>query len=126
MLIMIVKLPRQHYLNYKIEDRKKQVQASIYNFWADYKFQEGGSLKNLGIGAGFNGASKHDTVDNSISGQFELPNYTIFNTAVYYKIKKIKFGLKVNNITDKTYYKGQGTVNAQPSRAFLGTVSYKF
>ncbi|MBE7659400.1 TonB-dependent receptor [Tenacibaculum finnmarkense] len=100
--------------------------ASIYNFWADYKFQEGGSLKNLGIGAGFNGASKHDTVDNSISGQFELPNYTIFNTAVYYKIKKIKFGLKVNNITDKTYYKGWGTVNAQPSRAFLGTVSYKF
>ncbi|WP_440879485.1 TonB-dependent receptor domain-containing protein [Tenacibaculum sp. C7A-26P2] len=99
---------------------------TIYNFWADYKFQEGSFLENLGLGAGFNGASEHHTINNTISGQFTLPSYTIFNAGAYYDTDKFRIGLKVNNFTDKVYYNGWGTVNAQATRAFLGTLSYKF
>ncbi|CAM1359951.1 TonB-dependent receptor domain-containing protein [Tenacibaculum xiamenense] len=99
---------------------------TVYNFWADYKFQEGSFLENLGLGAGFNGASEHHTINNAITGQFTLPSYTVFNAGAYYDAEKFRIGLKVNNLTDEVYYKGWSTVNAQASRAFLGTLTYKF
>ncbi|CAA0187330.1 TonB-dependent outer membrane receptor. Probable siderophore-iron transporter [Tenacibaculum maritimum] len=97
-----------------------------YNFWADYKFQEDSFLKNIGIGAGLNGASEHLTVNNATAGTFTLPSYTIYNASIYYDAKKFTLGFKVNNLTDQVYYKGWTTVNAQAPRAFLGTLSYKF
>ncbi len=100
--------------------------STIYNFWADYKFQEGTFLKNIGFGAGFNGASEHHTINNAITGQFTLPSYTVFNASAYYDAEKFRVGLKVNNLTDEVYYKGWSTINAQASRAFLGTLTYKF
>ncbi|PXX98069.1 TonB-dependent siderophore receptor [Marinifilum breve] len=99
---------------------------SIYNFWADYKFSKESALKNFGIGAGFNGASKHLMMNNAVSGEFTLPAYTIYNATVYYDADKFRIGFKVNNFTDETYYKGWSTVNAQAPRAIVGTVSYKF
>ncbi len=98
----------------------------LYNFWADYKFGGTSILKNFGIGAGFNGASEHLTMNNSVSGEFTLPSYTVFNASVYYDAKKFRIGGKVNNFTDETYYKGWGTVNAQAPISFLGTIAYKF
>ncbi|SEC51023.1 iron complex outermembrane recepter protein [Tenacibaculum sp. MAR_2009_124] len=100
--------------------------STIYNLWADYKFQQGTFLKNIGFGAGFNGASEHHTINNAITGQFTLPSYTVFNASAYYDAEKIRVGLKVNNLTDEVYYKGWSTINAQASRAFLGTLTYKF
>ncbi|CAL2077774.1 TonB-dependent receptor [Tenacibaculum sp. 190524A05c] len=97
-----------------------------YNFWVDYRFGEGTFLENFGIGAGFNGASEHLTINNAISGTFELPSYTVYNTGAYYEAEKFRIGFKINNLTDKVYYKGWSTVNAQPSRAYLGSISYKF
>ncbi|WP_103864988.1 TonB-dependent receptor [Aquimarina sp. I32.4] len=99
---------------------------TLYNFWADYKFQKGTFLENFGIGAGFNGASEYFTLNNNISGQFTLPEYTIVNASVYYDAKKFRIGIKANNLTDEEYYKGWSTINPQASRAFLGTISYKF
>lgn len=99
---------------------------NLYNFWADYKFQEGSFLENVGIGAGFNGASSHKTINNAVSGVFTLPSYTVFNTGVYYDAKDFRVGLKVNNLTDKTYFTGWSTINTQAPRAFLGTLTYKF
>ncbi|CAL2084995.1 TonB-dependent receptor [Tenacibaculum sp. 190524A05c] len=97
-----------------------------YNFWVDYRFGEGTFLENFGFGAGFNGASEHLTINNAISGTFELPSYTVYNTGAYYEAEKFRIGFKINNLTDKVYYKGWSTVNAQPSRAYLGSISYKF
>ncbi|WP_299106296.1 TonB-dependent receptor [uncultured Tenacibaculum sp.] len=97
-----------------------------YNFWADYKFPEGTFLERFGLGAGFNGASEHLTINNAVSGTFTLPSYTIYNAGVYYDSEKVRVGLKMNNITDKTYYKGWSTVNVQAPRAVLGTVTLKF
>ncbi|MEM6722126.1 MAG: TonB-dependent receptor [Bacteroidota bacterium] len=99
---------------------------SLYNFWADYRFPEESFAKNFGVGLGFNGASENLTVNNAVTGTFTLPSYTIYNASVYYDANRFRIGLKVNNFTDEVYYNGWTTVNAQPSRAFLGTISYKF
>lgn len=97
-----------------------------YNFWADYKFQEG-IIKNVGLGVGLNGASKYNTmVGYPIAGDFYLPAYTIFNASIYYEIDKFRISVKGNNLTDKEYYKGWSTITPQNPRAFLGTISYKF
>lgn len=97
-----------------------------YNFWADYKFQEG-IVKNVGLGFGLNGASKYNTmVGYPIAGDFYLPAYTIFNASIYYEVDKFRISIKGNNLTDKVYYTGWSTITPQAPRAFLGTVSYKF
>lgn len=111
-----------------LQDRRPEEAGpkNIYNFWADYKFLEGTFLEKFGVGAGFNGASKHLMMNNGVSGEFTLPSYTIYNASVYYNANKFKVGFKVNNLTDETYYKGWSTINAQAPRAFLGTIQYKF
>ncbi|WP_417785611.1 TonB-dependent siderophore receptor [Tenacibaculum sp.] len=97
-----------------------------YNFWADYKFQDG-IIKNLGLGFGLNGASKYNTMVGYPSvGDFYLPAYTIFNASIYYEVDKFRISVKGNNLTDKEYYTGWSTITPQAPRAFLGTVSYKF
>jgi iron complex outermembrane receptor protein len=114
----------------EIQDRRPEEAGpeTIYNFWADYKFINSGSkfLQNLGVGAGFNGASEHLTINNSVTGVFALPSYTIYNASIYYDAKKYRVGVKINNLTDEIYYNGWSTVNAQAPRAFLGTIQYKF
>ena len=99
---------------------------TTYNFWADYKFRKGSFLEKFGLGAGFNGASEHLTINNAISGTFTLPEYTVYNAGLYYNSKKVRVGLKMNNLTNKTYYKGWSTVNAQAPRAFLASFTLKF
>lgn len=98
-----------------------------YNFWADYKFTQG-AIKNLGFGAGFNGASEYDTMVGYkfATGSFYLPSYTIFNAAVYYETDKFRVSLKANNFTDKEYYSGWSTITPEQPRSFLGTLTYKF
>ncbi len=99
---------------------------NLYNFWADYKFQEGTFAENFGLGIGFNGASENLTVNNAATGVFTLPSYTIYNASIYYDVNKFRIGLKANNFTNKEYFTGWTTVNAQAPRAFLGSVTYKF
>ena len=97
-----------------------------YNFWADYKFQEG-IAKNFGLGFGVNGASDYDTmVGYPSAGGFILPAYSILNASIYYEVDKFRISVKGNNLTDKEYYKGWSTVNIQAPSAFLGTLTYKF
>lgn len=113
-----------------LQDRRPEEAgpSSIYNLWVDYKLSNATNnfLKNIGFGAGLNGASKHLTMNNAVSGEFTLPSYTVYNASMYYDVKKIRVGVKINNLANETYYKGWSTVNAQAPRAFLGTVSYKF
>ncbi|QXP67528.1 TonB-dependent receptor [Polaribacter sp. AHE13PA] len=114
----------------ELQDRRPESAGpdATYNFWADYRLVNSDNkfLQNLGFGAGFNGTSEHITANNAVTGTFTLPSYTVFNSTIYYNTYKIRIGLKVNNITDETYYKGWSTVNAQAPRAFLGTIQYKF
>lgn len=98
-----------------------------YNFWADYKFQEG-IAKNFGIGAGFNGANDYDTMVGYkfVTGSFILPSYTIFNASVYYENNNFRVGVKANNLTDEEYFTGWSTITSEKPRTFLGTFTYKF
>ncbi|MEE9363628.1 MAG: TonB-dependent receptor [Cellulophaga sp.] len=99
---------------------------TIYNLWTDYKFIEGSALNGFGIGAGLDGASKYYTINNAVSGKFELPDYTVFNATIYYNTKKFRVGIKANNLSNKEYYKGWSTINPQAQRTFLANVVYKF
>ncbi|CAH8283757.1 iron complex outermembrane receptor protein [Mariniflexile fucanivorans] len=94
-----------------------------YNFWADYKF-----FKNFGVGAGFNGQTKYDTMVDykATTGSFYIPSYTIFNSSAYYENDKFRISIKGNNLADETYYSGWSTVTPQQKRVLLGTFTYKF
>ncbi len=97
-----------------------------YNFWADYRFQEG-TIKNLGITAGFNGSSDYNTMEGYPNvGEFILPAYTVFNAGLYYDHAKFRVSFNVNNLTNEEYYKGWSTVTPQQPRAYFGTLTYKF
>lgn len=98
----------------------------LYNFWGDYKIQDG-FAKNLGFGAGFNGASDYNTMsDYTNSGGFTLPAYTVFNASIYYETETFRIGIKGNNLTDEAYYSGWSTLTPQLSRVLLATFDYKF
>ena len=100
---------------------------SIYNFWANYKFQDG-ALEGFGLGAGFNGTSERDILNKGYapSGRFVLPSYTIFNASVFYASKKYSIGLKLNNAFNKEYYNGWSTITPQQARTLLANFTYKF
>lgn len=99
--------------------------ADQINLWATYRFVNG-PLKNFGAGAGGNYASKYRVVDNSVTGRFDLPSYTLLNGTVFYNSRKYRVNFNVNNITDKQYYIGYWSVNPQKQRNFTATIAYKF
>jgi iron complex outermembrane receptor protein len=95
------------------------------NFWATYKFNSS-MLKNVGVGFGGNYAGKHRVADNSITGVFDLPAYTVLNASLFYNTDKVRFALNVNNVADTEYYIGYWSVNPQKPRNFLISMAYKF
>ncbi|RYZ96982.1 MAG: TonB-dependent receptor [Sphingobacteriaceae bacterium] len=95
------------------------------NFWANYQFTKG-VLKNYGVGLGGNYASKYRVVDNSATGVFDLPSYTLINAGVFYNNNKYRINFNANNITNKQYYIGYWSVNPQAQRSFTLSVAYKF
>ncbi|MVT10300.1 TonB-dependent receptor [Chitinophaga tropicalis] len=97
----------------------------LANLWVTYKFSTG-ILKNFGIGAGGNYAGDYKVIDNSATGVFILPSYTLLNSSVFYNARKFRVSFAVNNITDKVYYTGYWSVNPQKPRNFAASVAYKF
>src|SRR5690606_21195953 len=98
---------------------------TLANFWVNYTFPAG-SLKGLGIGFGGNHASEHLTLNRSNIGTFELPAYTIMNTALSYNVERFGLTLKLNNITNEKYYSGWSTVTPQRLRSLVAGLTYKF
>lgn len=95
------------------------------NLWAIYKINNG-SLQDLGFGLGGNYASKYRVIDNSITGVFDLPSYTVFNASVFYSPEKFRFAVNVNNVLDEEYYIGYWSVNPQKPRNVVISMAYKF
>lgn len=98
---------------------------NLANFWATYKFLKGG-LKNFGIGVGGNWASEYRVIDNSATGNFDLPSYTLVNASLFYNGEKVRVTCNVNNLNDEEYYIGYWSVNPQKGRNFVMSVAYKF
>lgn len=95
------------------------------NLWATYTISSG-DLKNAGLGFGGNYASKYRVADNSVTGVFDLPGYTVLNASLFYNPEKFRFSLNVNNVTDTEYYIGYWSVNPQKPVNFVISMAYKF
>ena len=95
------------------------------NLWATYKISNG-ALKNAGFGLGGNYASEYRIADNSVTGIFDLPSYTVLNASIFYNPDKFRFSFNMNNLTDKDYYIGYWSVNPQRPRNFVVSMAYKF
>lgn len=94
------------------------------NFYVSYRLPES-AIKGLGLGFGGNYASKNKIINSVNQGTFELPSYTVLNSNVFYDRAKYRFGLSVNNLTDKHYYTGYTTINPQRLRQFVLSATYK-
>jgi iron complex outermembrane receptor protein len=99
--------------------------STLANVWANYTIP-GGKAKGLGFGIGGNYAGEYLVIDNSQTGQFYPPSYTLLNAAVSYSISNFRFGLNGNNLLDKQYYIGYWSVNPQKKINFTASVAYKF
>lgn len=97
----------------------------LANLWATYKIGTG-KLKDFGVGFGGNYAGIYKVVDNSVTGVFELPGYTLLNASLFYNSSKYRFTVNMNNLTNKDYYIGYWSVNPQKPRNFAASFAYKF
>jgi iron complex outermembrane receptor protein len=97
----------------------------LANLWIGYKIQAG-TVKGLGFGFGGNYYGKNIIVNDAVVGQFILPSYYIFNASAYYGTGQFTFGIKLNNLTDKEYYKGWSTLEPMQPRNVAGNISYRF
>ncbi|WP_315816180.1 TonB-dependent siderophore receptor [Paraflavitalea speifideaquila] len=92
---------------------------NLANLWANYKFQSG-KLKNFGIGVGGNYASQYKVINNTTTGDFFLPSYTLINAGISYNAEKFSIGCNVNNLTNEVYYIGYWSVNPPASSQLCG------
>jgi iron complex outermembrane receptor protein len=98
---------------------------NLVNAWLSYKILNG-TVKGLGFGFGGNYASENSIVNRATMGVFTLPSYTVLNATVSYSMSHLNFGVKLNNLTDKQYYKGWSTLEPMRTRTIAGTVGYRF
>jgi len=92
----------------------------VANFWASYKLLHG-KAKGLGFGAGFNHAGK---TYMEISNKFSVPAYTIVGATAFFDQPKYRVGLKINNLTNQTYWNFYG--QPQKPTEVVANISYKF
>ncbi|QNK63235.1 TonB-dependent receptor [Pedobacter sp. PAMC26386] len=97
----------------------------LVNLWLSYKILSG-SVKGLGFGFGGNYAGKNSIMNDATVGVFTLPAYTVLNASVSYGKGPITIGLKLNNLTNKEYYKGWTTIEPMSPRTVAGSIGYKF
>lgn len=98
---------------------------NLANLWATYRFN-GGALNGFGLGFGGNYASENKIFNRNLGGTFTLPEYTVLNASVFYNIDAFTITMKLDNITDKEYYKGWSTISPQRPRVFAANLTYNF
>ncbi len=97
----------------------------LVNAWISYTAVQG-LLKGAGIGIGGNYASGNLITNNAVNGQFTLPSYTVLNATLFYNAKTFRIAVKVDNLTDKRYYKGWTTMEPQMLRRVSATIGFRF
>lgn len=111
-----------------IGERKQNTPKNSANLWTRYNFSSETALKDLGVGFGMQYQS------NKIpwfTRDFTLPDFTIFDAALYYKPSKSNMQVAVNagNLFNKTYWLGAQNYlrlfPGAPRNATL-TLTYKF
>ncbi len=102
------------------------------NFWGRYDFTSK-TLRGIGIGFGAQYMGDRFTWYNPTydTDRLLLPDYTIFDAAVYYKPNNtgIQLTLKINNLFDETYWLGglnPSRLGPGAPRNFLLNATYRF
>ncbi|MDE1191017.1 MAG: TonB-dependent receptor [Arachidicoccus sp.] len=98
----------------------------LAHWWLSYQLPKNTTLKGLRIGFGGNYANDNKILNSVSMGKFILPSYIVLNAMISYEYKKIIFGFKADNLTNKHYWTGYTTMNAQMLRQLVASVSYKF
>ncbi|RYJ52533.1 TonB-dependent siderophore receptor [Flavobacterium petrolei] len=114
--------PGDGYLGLRPEEAGPE---TLVNLWGNYTLTSG-KLKGFGIGFGGNYASEYKTLNRANIGTFELPSYTIVNSALSYSNDKFNIALKLNNVFNEKYYSGWSTVTPQRLRSVTAGLTYKF
>ncbi|MDI9312543.1 MAG: TonB-dependent siderophore receptor [Limnohabitans sp.] len=107
--------------------RKQNTPYNSANLWTRYNFKE--NFLN-GVGIGF-GAQHSGSKLPWFVRTFEIPAYTIFDAALYYKPKNssVQLAINMNNLFNETYWIGaQNYLRLFPGapRNILATINYKF
>ncbi|MET0945803.1 MAG: TonB-dependent siderophore receptor [Flavobacterium sp.] len=108
--------------------RKQNTPKNSANLWTRYNFASETALKGLGVGFGMQYQSSKIPW---FTRDFTLPDFTIFDTALYYKPNNsnIQIAVNVGNLLNKTYWLGAQNYlrlfPGNPRNASL-TVTYKF
>ncbi|EOR95185.1 Ferrichrome-iron receptor [Arcticibacter svalbardensis MN12-7] len=97
----------------------------MVNLWTSYKFLKG-DLNGIGVGFGGNYASENEIFNRTVGGTFTLPKYTLINASTFYEASSFRIALKLDNITNKDYYKGWSTISPQAARTFSANFTYNF
>ncbi|WP_166922266.1 TonB-dependent siderophore receptor [Flavobacterium poyangense] len=108
--------------------RKQNTPKNSANLWTRYNFAADSALKDLGIGFGMQYQSSKIPW---FTRDFTLPDFTLFDAALYYKPNKtnMQIALNAGNLLNKTYWLGaQNYLRLFPGapRNFSLTVTYKF
>ncbi|MDR8391194.1 TonB-dependent receptor [Aliifodinibius sp. S!AR15-10] len=92
--------------------------------WTKYMIAEG-AFNGVGFSLGANFVTERNTFEESL----QLPGYTVFDAAAYYRIDRFKLSLNINNLFDETYWEGgynYGRLYPGEPRHFLANISYSF
>ena len=104
--------------------RPSGVAKQTARVWGTYEFQDA-ALRGWGVGLG--ATYKGDSYADSLN-LYQVPGYTIYDAAVFYKTKKWDASLNLRNLTDREYYAnptGAGAIPGEPRSAML-TVRMRF
>ncbi|MEN2401154.1 TonB-dependent siderophore receptor [Flavobacterium sp. MC2016-06] len=107
--------------------RKQNTPKNSANLWTRYNFASGSALQDLGVGFGMQYQSSKVPW---FTRDFTLPDFTIFDAALYYKpSKSMQVAVNGGNLLNKTYWLGaQNYLRLFPGspRNVTLTVTYKF
>ncbi|NJN24903.1 MAG: TonB-dependent receptor [Cyclobacteriaceae bacterium] len=88
-----------------------------------YRFSSG-VLSGFGAGVGVNYVGDVYLLDNN---EFSLPEYTIWQSSIYYEQQRYRISLKIDNLTDETYFQGTyGALRPGMPRRILMSMQFRF
>ena len=101
------------------EYRVTYTPENLFNFWGSYRIMKG-QLKGFGGGLGINYAS--ETFVNT-TNTFGSKAYTVADASLFYDLSKIRFSMKLDNLTNEKYYNPYG--QAQKPMNFKVGITYQ-
>lgn len=102
--------------------RPAGVPKHVGNAWVSYRGTYG-VFRGFGIGVGGNTQSDYYFDDYN---ETLLDAFTTFDGSIFYESRKVRLGVKLNNITDQKYWASPRSAMPQAPRQLLANVTLKF